>query len=84
MNKNYNRILIASCTSNASQAIYANMTALLLVPFMSLYGLTLGQMGILVGINFGTQIFADLLLTFIKIWYIVLTYLALLVWFCIA
>ncbi len=65
MNKNYNRILIASCTSNASQAIYANMTALLLVPFMSLYGLTLGQMGILVGINFGTQIFADLLLTFI-------------------
>ena len=36
-----------------------------MVPFMSLYGLTLGQMGILVGINFGTQILADVLLTFI-------------------
>ncbi len=65
MNRNYNRILIASCTANASQAIFANMTALLMVPFMSLYGLTLGQMGILVGINFGTQILADVLLTFI-------------------
>ena len=65
MRNNYNRILIASCTANASQAIYANMTALLMVPFMSLYGLTLGQMGILVGINFGTQILADVLLTFI-------------------
>ena len=41
MNRNYNRILIASCTANASQAIFANMTALLMVPFMSLYGLTL-------------------------------------------
>ncbi len=65
MNNNYNRLLIASCTANASQAIYANMTALLMVPFMNLYGLTLGQMGILVGINFGTQILADVLLTFI-------------------
>ena len=65
MNRIYNRILIASCTANASQAIFANMTALLMVPFMSLYGLTLGQMGILVGINFGTQILADVLLTFI-------------------
>lgn len=65
MNNNYNRLLTASCTANASQAIYANMTALLIVPFMSLYGLTLGQMGVLVGINFGTQILADILLTFI-------------------
>lgn len=78
MNKNYNRLLVASCTANASQAIYANMTALLLVPFMSLYGLTLGQMGILVGINFGTQILADVLLTFIidKVKYKNLVYVA--------
>lgn len=78
MYKNYNRLLVASCTANASQAIYANMTALLLVPFMSLYGLTLGQMGILVGINFGTQILADVLLTFIidKVKYKNLVYIA--------
>lgn len=78
MRNNYNRILIASCTANASQAIYANMTALLMVPFMSLYGLTLGQMGILVGINFGTQILADVLLTFIidKVKYKNLVYIA--------
>ncbi len=78
MKNNYNRILIASCTANASQAIYANMTALLMVPFMSLYGLTLGQMGILVGINFGTQILADVLLTFIidKVKYKNLVYIA--------
>lgn len=78
MNNNYNRLLIASCTANASQAIYANMTALLMVPFMSLYGLTLGQMGILVGINFGTQILADVLLTFIidKVKYKNLVYIA--------
>ncbi len=78
MTNNYNRILIASCTANASQAIWANMTALLLVPFMSLYGLTLGQMGVLVGINFGAQIVADLLLTFIidKVKYKNLVYVA--------
>lgn len=78
MRNNYNRILIASCTANASQAIYANMTALLMVPFISLYGLTLGQMGILVGINFGTQILADVLLTFIidKVKYKNLVYIA--------
>lgn len=78
MENNYNKILIASCTANASQAIYANMTALLIVPFMSLYGLTLGQMGVLVGINFGMQIFADLLLTFIidKVKYKNLVYIA--------
>ena len=45
---------------------------------MSLYGLTLGQMGILVGINFGTQILADVLLTFIidKVKYKNLVYIA--------
>lgn len=64
MNK-YNKLLISCCTANASQAIYSNMTALLFVPFMTLYGISLTQLGILVGINFGVQIIADISLTLI-------------------
>ncbi len=43
------------------QAIITNLTAILFVPFMSIYNLTYIQLGILVGINFTTQVVSDLI-----------------------
>ena len=56
----YKRTLIASMLGIFTQAV-TNITALLFVPFMSLYGLTFVHLGILVGVNFGVQMLIDLI-----------------------
>ncbi len=43
------------------QAIVANITAVLFVPLMKLYGLSYIHLGILVGINFATQVASDII-----------------------
>jgi MFS family permease len=43
------------------QAIVTNLMAILFIPIMDLYGLTYVHLGILVGINFTTQVSADLI-----------------------
>jgi MFS family permease len=44
-----------------AQAIINNLTAILFIPFMELFGLRYIHLGILVGINFGVQVSADIL-----------------------
>ena len=56
----YKRTLIASMLGIFTQAV-SNITALLFVPFMDLYGLTFVHLGILVGVNFGVQMAIDLI-----------------------
>lgn len=63
MKENYSYTLKACFMEIFNQAIYANVSALLFVPFMVMYGFSIGQIGFLVGVNFATQFFADLLLT---------------------
>lgn len=43
------------------QAIVTNLTAILFIPLMGLYGFRYGQLGILVGVNFVAQVSADVL-----------------------
>lgn len=56
--------MLACFGEMGNQAIYSNMTAVLFVPFMKLYGFTLAQLGVLIGINYATQLVADIILTF--------------------
>ncbi|NLM77323.1 MAG: MFS transporter [Ruminococcaceae bacterium] len=57
----YRRTTIACFTGIFVQAIVTNLTAILFVPLMGLYGLQYGQLGILVGVNFTAQVSADIL-----------------------
>ncbi len=43
------------------QAISSNITAILFIPLMTLYGLTYIHLGLLVGINFTTQVMVDII-----------------------
>lgn len=47
----------------AGQAVVSNLTAVLFVPFMRLYGFEIWQLGMLVGVNFFSQLAADVTLT---------------------
>ena len=42
------------------QAIIINLTAILFIPLMNLYGLTYIHLGILAGVNFTTQVLSDI------------------------
>ncbi len=48
-----------------NQAIIINVTALLFVPFMRLYGFTYVQLGLITSIGFGAQMCADVTLLFL-------------------
>jgi MFS family permease len=43
------------------QAINANVTAILFIPLMKLYGLSYVHLGILVGLNFTVQVAVDII-----------------------
>jgi MFS family permease len=43
------------------QAISSNITAILFIPLMSMYGLSYVHLGLLVGINFSTQVLVDII-----------------------
>jgi len=58
------RLTTLSCfTGIFNQAIISNLTAILFVPMMNLYGFSYIHLGILVGINFTTQVASDLILS---------------------
>lgn len=62
---NYKRTVAACMFGIINQAAVTNLTAVLFVYFIQLYGFSLSQLGLLIGINFGVQLLADILLTFV-------------------
>ena len=65
MKPNYKQTVIAGFLGISNQAVITNVTAVLFVHFMLLYDFQLWQLGVLVGVNFGFQMLADILLTFL-------------------
>ncbi|MBQ8882061.1 MAG: MFS transporter [Clostridia bacterium] len=61
--KSYKTTFLACTLGIFNQAAVCNITALLFVPFMNIYGFGLWQLGALIGINFCSQLLADLILT---------------------
>lgn len=64
MNPSYRRLKAACYCANLSMAIVANLSPLLFVTFRSLYHTSYAQLGLLVLINFSTQLGVDLLFSF--------------------
>ena len=62
MAQNYNRLKLACYTSNLSMSIVGNLSPLLFLTFRSLYGISYSLLGLLVLINFFTQLIIDLIL----------------------
>lgn len=66
MNERNTRRISRTCIAGiVNQAVISNVTALLFVPFMRLYGLTYIQFGILTAVGFGAQMLADVVLLFL-------------------
>lgn len=61
--KSYRSTYVACATCSLSQAVTANLTAVLYVSFMRLYGFGVWQLGVLVGVNYVSQLTADLVLS---------------------
>lgn len=55
----------ACCAGIANQAVVTNVSAVLFVPFMRLYGFTYVQLGFLAAAGFAAQMAADVLLLFL-------------------
>lgn len=58
--KHYNLTTVSCFTGIFVQAIITNLTAILFVPMMTIYGFSYIHLGILVGVNFTTQVISDL------------------------
>ena len=56
----YKSTFAACVTAIVNQAVIANITALLFVSFMQLYGFGIWQLGVLVGVNYCAQLIATL------------------------
>lgn len=61
----YNRLRWAAYTANLSMSVVACLSPLLFVTFRTLYGISFTMLGLLVLINFLTQLGIDLMLSFI-------------------
>lgn len=64
MNKGYGRTALSCYAGVVNQSIITNVTALLFVPFIQLYGFSLVRLGLLTAVNFAAQVCADLFLLF--------------------
>ncbi len=64
MNKNYNRLKWACYTSNIAMSSVACLSPVLFMTFRELYGISYSLLGLLVLINFLTQLGIDLILSF--------------------
>lgn len=64
MSLSYTRLKLACYTANLSQAIVGNLSPVLFLTFRTLYGLTYSALGLLVLINFVTQLAVDLVFSF--------------------
>jgi len=64
MKSNYTRLKLACYTTNLSMSAVGNISPVLLLTFRSLYGISYSMLGLLVLINFFTQLSIDLLFSF--------------------
>ena len=64
MKMRYNVLKWAAYTTNLSMSVVACLSPLLFVNFNTLYGISYTKLGLLVLINFVTQLGVDLLLSF--------------------
>jgi len=60
----YRRLRLACYTSNISMSVVANLPPLLFLTFRSMYGLSFSQLGLLILINYCTQLTVDLIFSF--------------------
>lgn len=61
---NYNRVKYACYMSNISMAIVCNIPPILFLIFRSMYGISYSKLGLLVLVNYLTQLFVDLIFSF--------------------
>lgn len=59
--KSYQLTTISCFVGIFCQAVSSNITAILFIPLMTLYGLSYVHLGLLVGINFTTQVLVDII-----------------------
>ena len=59
--KSYRLTTLSCFVGIFCQAISSNITAILFIPLMTLYGLSYVHLGLLVGINFTTQVLVDII-----------------------
>lgn len=64
LSKNDNRVKIGCYASNISMAVTGNLSALLFLTFRSLYGISYTLLGMLVLINFFSQLTIDIIFSF--------------------
>ena len=64
MDKNTRRVRLGCYASNISMSVVGNLSPLLFLTFNELYGISFGLLGLLVLINFCTQLTIDLIFSF--------------------
>ncbi len=64
MDRNTTKVRLACYGTNIMMAVVGNLSALLFLTFRSLYGISFSLLGMLVLINFATQLIVDLLFSF--------------------
>lgn len=64
MDKQYRRLKMACYSTNVSMSVVGNLSALLFLTFRTLYGISYSLLGLLVVINFFTQLIIDLIFSF--------------------
>lgn len=64
MDPKYNRLKYACYTSNITMSVVGNLSPILFLTFRSLYGISYSLLGLLVLVNFCTQLLIDLVFSF--------------------
>lgn len=64
MTKSYRSLKLACYSANVTMSVVGNISPLLFVTFRELYGISYSLLGLLVLINFGTQLAIDLIFSF--------------------
>ncbi len=64
MNRNEKRVKLACYTANITMSVVGNLSPMLFLTFRSLYGISYSLLGLLVLINFCTQLGIDLIFSF--------------------
>lgn len=64
MSKSYQRLKLACFTSNVGMSVVGNISPLLFITFRRLYGISYTLLGLLVLVNFCTQLIIDLIFSF--------------------
>lgn len=64
MEKRYQRLKLACYTTNLTMSIIGNLPPMLFLTFRALYGISYSLLGLLVLVNYSTQLIVDLILSF--------------------